>query len=463
MKSANQWFQNIPSVNTLQEELIKKFPEIQAEYLKTVITITLERIRRAPQQFNLHKLTKEDFRQHVLKLLIAEINQLKSGTLKKVINATGVVLHTGMGRAPINPEISTALGEVSRYCNLEIDLDSGRRGNRLDHLSELLQVLTSAEDGLALNNNAAAVLLMLNSVAYRKEVILSRGEMIEIGGSFRMPEVMRLSGCKLHEIGTTNKTHLYDYEQAINSRTGAILICHTSNYEIKGFTQRPALSDIIALAHKNNIPVLFDLGSGSLLETAQFGSDSEPEVSRMVQMGFDLISFSGDKLLGGPQAGLIVGKRKWVEKCKMNHLLRALRLDKFMIKLLQMVLTTYLYQTEGSERLDAIQALTMPAEVLLRRSEQFLEQFPAHIRQQMRVQKTKGKIGSGAYPLLELPSYAIQIIPAAIKVQQLAKQLRLAEVPIITYLADEALWIDLRAVSPAEEEAIFKTLQTILS
>lgn len=463
MKSANQLFQNIPSVNTLQEELIKKFPEIQAEYLKTVITITLERIRRAPQQFNLHKLTKEDFRQHVLKLLIAEINQLKSGTLKKVINATGVVLHTGMGRAPINPEISTALGEVSRYCNLEIDLDSGRRGNRLDHLSELLQVLTSAEDGLALNNNAAAVLLMLNSVAYRKEVILSRGEMIEIGGSFRMPEVMRLSGCKLHEIGTTNKTHLYDYEQAINSRTGAILICHTSNYEIKGFTQRPALSDIIALAHKNNIPVLFDLGSGSLLETAQFGSDSEPEVSRMVQMGFDLISFSGDKLLGGPQAGLIVGKRKWVEKCKMNHLLRALRLDKFMIKLLQMVLTTYLYQTEGSERLDAIQALTMPAEVLLRRSEQFLEQFPAHIRQQMRVQKTKGKIGSGAYPLLELPSYAIQIIPAAIKVQQLAKQLRLAEVPIITYLADEALWIDLRAVSPAEEEAIFKTLQTILS
>jgi L-seryl-tRNA(Ser) seleniumtransferase len=256
---------------------------------------------------------------------------------------------------------------------------------------------------------------------------------------------------------------LYDYEQAINSRTGAVLICHTSNYEIKGFTQRPALSDIIALAHKNNIPVLFDLGSGSLLETAQFGSDSEPEVSRMVQLGFDLISFSGDKLLGGPQAGLIVGKRQWVEKCKKNHLLRALRLDKFMIKLLQTVLTSYLYQTEGAERLDAIQALTMPAEVLLRRSEKFLEQFPAHIRQQMRVQKTKGKIGSGAYPLLELPSYAIQIIPSAIKVQQLAKQLRLAEVPIITYLADEALWIDLRAVSPAEEEVIFKTLQTILS
>jgi len=463
MKSANHWLQNIPSVNTLQEELIIQFPEIQAKHLKTIITITLERIRRTPRHFNLHKLPKDDFRQRVLKMLITEINQLKTGTLKKVINATGVVLHTGMGRAPINPGISAALDEVSRYCNLEIDLGSGRRGNRLDHLSELLQVLTTAEDGLALNNNAAAVLLMLNSVACRKEVILSRGEMIEIGGSFRMPEVMRLSGCKLHEIGTTNKTHLFDYEQAINSRTGAILICHTSNYEIKGFTQRPEFSDIIALAHKNNIPVLFDLGSGSLLETAQFGSDSEPEVSRMVQLGFDLISFSGDKLLGGPQAGLIVGKRQWVEKCKKNHLLRALRLDKFMIKMLQTVLTTYLYQTEGSDRLDAIQALTMPAEVLLRRSETFLEQFPPHIRQQMRVQKTKGKIGSGAYPLLELPSYAIQIIPSVIKVHQLAKQLRLAEVPVITYLADEALWIDLRVVSPAEEEVILKTLQTILS
>lgn len=463
MTSANQWFQNIPSVNTLQEELIKIFPEIQNEYLKTVITIILDKIRRTPQRFYLHKLSKEDFKQQVLKLLIAEIKQLKTGTLKKVINATGVVLHTGMGRAPINPEISEALAEVSRYCNLEIDLESGRRGNRLDHLSLLLQVLTKAEDGLALNNNAAAVLLMLNSVANRKEVILSRGEMIEIGGSFRMPEVMRLSGCKLHEIGTTNKTHLYDYEQAINSRTGAILICHTSNYEIKGFTQRPELSDIIALAHKNNLPVLFDLGSGSLLETVQFGSDSEPEVTRMVQMGFDLISFSGDKLLGGPQAGLIVGKKQWVEKCKKNHLLRALRLDKIILKLLQTVLTTYLFQPQGARRLDAIQALTMPAEVLLRRSEKFLEQFPQPIRQHMSVQKTKGKIGSGAYPLLELPSYAIRIIPPTMKAQQLAKRLRLAGIPIITYLADEALWIDLRAVSPAEEEVIRKTLQIILS
>ena len=222
--------------------------------------------------------------------------------------------------------------KISRYTNFEINLETGKRGERLDHISHLLKILTGADDGIACNNNAAAVMLMLNSVAYRKEVLLSRGEMVEIGGSFRLPEVMKSSGCKLREVGTTNRTHLADYENAINNKTGAILICHTSNYEIKGFTHSPAIEEIVALAQKNKLPVLYDLGSGSLIPTQYFGSPSEPQVSVILDQDVDLISFSGDKLLGGPQCGMIVGKAEWVERCKKNHLLRALRLDKIIIK-----------------------------------------------------------------------------------------------------------------------------------
>ena len=294
-------------------------------------------------------------------------------------------------------------------------------------------------------------------------MILSRGEMVEIGGSFRLPEVMKNSGCKLHEIGTTNKTHLFDYEEAISTKTGAILICHTSNYEIKGFTYSPDLNEIVELARKHKIPVLYDLGSGSLIETKRFGSASEPEVSSIVEAGVDLVSFSGDKLLGGPQAGLIVGKKGWLQKCAKNHLLRALRLDKFMLKALQDTLINYLYNEESkNQQLETIQTLTESAAHLLERCDKFLKQLPPNLKAEISITPTKGKVGSGAYPILELESFALKIRPLKMKANRLGRKLREANFPVITYITDEAVLIDFRAVSNREEEIVRSSLVEIL-
>jgi len=451
--------QKIPSVNWLIENLKKKFPDTQAVYLQRFVAAALQELREKPRKYGLPERDKETFRKYYLERLKLEFAELLSGSLQPVINASGVALHTGLGRAPINAEILRAAATVSRYASLEIDLNSGRRGQRNRHVDKLLSILTGAEDGVAVNNNAAAVLLMLNTVGRGKEVILSRGEMVEIGGSFRLPEVMRLSGCKLREIGTTNKTHLRDYAEALNPKTGAILICHTSNYEIKGFTARPNIKDILALAQRNAIPVLYDLGSGSLLDTRLFGSDSEPVVSKIIAAGVDLVSFSGDKLLGGPQAGIIVGKRKWVQKCASNHLLRALRLDKLILKTLQEVLLFYL---GNPLRLETLQALTVDAQVLKKRCRNLAKRLVT-LPAQISVVRAQGKVGSGAYPTLPLASFALRIVPEKMRVNRLAQKLRLWKPAVIGYVSDEALMMDLRMVSSAEEEKIVTALKEIMA
>lgn len=456
-------YKNIPSVNILLEELTGKYPNIHPIYLKRITLSYLELVRQHPQKYMLETLEKSKFQKHILAQLHKEIKSLTSGTLRKVINATGVVLHTGLGRAPLEEKVVKEINKISRYTNLEINLDTGKRGERLDHVSPLLKILTGADDGIACNNNAAAVMLMLNSVAYRKEVILSRGEMVEIGGSFRLPEVMKSSGCKLREIGTTNRTHLADYENAINNKTGAILICHTSNYEIKGFTHSPAIEEIVELAQKNKLPVLYDLGSGSLIPTKYFGSPPEPQVCMILDQDVDLISFSGDKLLGGPQCGMIVGKAVWIEKCKKNHLLRALRLDKIIIKLLQQTLIGYLYNTPQSiPEISTIKALTGSATCIKNRSEIFVESLPRDLNANIRIISAKGKVGSGAYPTLELDSYAIRIKPDKMKAELLGKKLRYSTIPIISYIADNAVFLDLRSVSVDEEKVIIKTITQVL-
>jgi L-seryl-tRNA(Ser) seleniumtransferase len=456
-------FKNIPSVNFLLNELISKFPDIQSVYLKQFVLLHLELIRKNPQGFNLKDADKDKFKELILGHLSCEIKKITSGTLKKVINATGVVLHTGLGRAPLNNKIVDTLEDVRRYTNLEINMETGKRGERLDHISSLLKILTGAEDGIACNNNAAAVMLMLNSVAYRKEVLLSRGEMIEIGGSFRLPEVIKSSGCKLLEIGTTNRTHLKDYENAISQKTGAILICHTSNYEIQGFTHHPPVEEIVSLAKKYNLPVLYDLGSGSLLPTSKFVLNKEPEIKEILNKNVDLVSFSGDKLLGGPQSGMIVGKAKWVKKCRKNHLLRALRLDKFIIKLLQQTLIMYFYKTsESIPELDTIKALTCYAGNIKKRCEAFVTRLSKELDAQIKIIKAKGKVGSGAYPTLELESYALQIKPNKMKAELLGKKLRQAKIPIISYITNDQVLIDLRTVSESEEKQIGEALKQIL-
>lgn len=427
-----------------------------------MIVDQLNDLRAYPRMHKLETRTRQQLEKAVIASVSGRIGQLLEGSLKKVVNATGVVLHTGMGRAPVHPDYVEKLKAVSRYANLEIRLEDGKRGQRNDHLSEILRLLTGAEDGLAVNNNAAAVMLMLNTIGRNKEVIISRGELIEIGGSFRMPDVMRISGCKLREVGTTNKTHLSDYEQAISPKTGAILICHPSNYTIEGFAQKPQIEDIVALGRKYKVPVAFDLGSGSLIDTAVFGSDSEPVVAEMVAYGLDLISFSGDKLLGGPQAGIIVGKQYWVKKCRKNQMLRALRLDKFMIKMLQMILGEYLYTDHALERLDSIRALTLSADQLKERCEQFVNRLPASVRKQCTLKATTGRVGSGAYPIMELDTWAIAVTPEGISANALAAKLRNRPTPVFSYIDEDTVCLDLRTITVEEEAVILSALQDIL-
>jgi len=431
--------------------------------LKRLIISEIEEVRQKPKKFKLDVLSKADFEEQFTRHLSDRLSGYLAGSLQPVINATGVVLHTGLGRAPISREIISQLHSVSRYSNLEVQLGTGRRGQRNDHLSSLLQLLTGAEDGLAVNNNAAAVMLMLNSLSRNKEVIISRGELVEIGGSFRIPEVIRSSGCKIKEIGTTNKTHISDYKDAISNRTGAIMICHPSNYAIQGFTQKPSVEEIVELGKLHDLPVIFDLGSGSIVDTKIFGSDSEPVVSGVVDQGPDLISFSGDKLLGGPQAGIIVGRKHQVAKCKKNQLLRALRLDKLMIKILQLVLTEYLFNESIPQKLDSLNALICTAEELKKRCEKLLSELPSEITKLCKLEKTTGRVGSGAYPVMDLETWIIRLRPKKMSANSLSRKLRQLKPAIFCYIDEDDVCIDLRAVTQEEEGQIIRALTAVLN
>jgi L-seryl-tRNA(Ser) seleniumtransferase len=453
----------IPSVNKILASLQTRFPEIPQNYLKRITLIEIDKIHDRPQDYPLQSYEKSQFQQFLSERICGEIERLLNGSLRKVINATGVVLHTGLGRAPMAEEMADAVKEISRYTNLEIEIAGGKRGQRNDHLSQLLQIITGAEAGFAVNNNAAAVMLMLNSLAKRKEVIISRGEMIEIGGSFRLPEVMKISGVKLKEIGSTNKTHLKDYEEAISGKTGAILICHTSNYEVKGFTAKPSIDKIVTLAREKNIPLIYDMGSGALIEKHRFGyKEKEPLVSELADSGVDLISFSGDKLFGGPQAGFIVGKKKWVDKCAKNHFLRALRLDKTVIKLLQVTLLHYLRGKKNIEKIDSLNAILADEKNILKRSQEFINHLPSAVRNKLTIVNSKGKVGSGAFPLLELPSAAIKVEIESNKVNRLARKFRENIVPIFGRIENDSLLFDLRTVSDGEIEILKNAFEKIL-
>ena len=303
-------------------------------------------------------------------------------------------------------------------------------------------------------------MLMLNTVGRGKEVLLSRGEMVEIGGSFRMPEVMKMSGCKLKDVGATNKTHLSDYADAISPKTAAILICHTSNYSIQGFTAKPALDELVRLASDHQIPLIYDLASGAF-ETLHFDlKGEEPLVSEIVAAGVDLVSFSGDKLLGGPQAGLIVGKKQWIQKCAKNHLLRALRLDKLMVAVLQETLIRHL---SGASTIEAQVMLNQSDQDIKKRSKALISKLPEPVRKQLQVVPELGKVGSGAYPVQKLPSFAIRVYSSKISTAQIARRLRQNNPPVIGYIYDDIFHLDLRAVSIEEETDLAKAIEQILS
>ncbi len=397
-------------------------------------------------------------------LLVADIGIRAQRTyrysLKKVINATGIIVHTNLGRAPISEKAFAHLQEISSgYSNLEFDLSKGERGSRDKHLNDILRSMLPVESSLVVNNNAAALLLVLNSLAENKEVIVSRGELVEIGGSFRLPDVMKKSGAILREVGTTNKTRTSDYRKAITDQTGMILIVHPSNYQIIGFAERPALEDLVALGKQHNIPVVEDQGSGIFTDLERAGISEEPRVSQRLEAGLDLITFSGDKILGGPQAGLVCGKKIWVDKCHSNPLFRALRVDKMIYATLE---TTLLSYGKGMEQeIPVISMISQTAEQLRERGNLWLQQLQERFpNEKWSLESTLNYIGGGVAPMKALPSYGI-CLHSEKPAQDVMQLLREADPPVIARIEEDQVFIELRTIRVEEQEQITNALAAI--
>ena len=359
-------------------------------------------------------------------------------SFRGVINGTGIILHTNLGRACLSEKAAQAAAEAARrYSNLEYNLQSGSRGSRYSHVEALLCRLTGAESALVVNNNAAAVLLVLSALTQGGQVPVSRGELVEIGGSFRVPEIMESCGAQLKEVGATNKTHLHDYERAINENTRAIMKVHTSNYRIVGFSETPALSDLVELGHRHGLPVIEDLGSGSLLDLERFGLHDEPTVQASIKAGVDVVSFSGDKLLGGPQAGIILGKKQYLDILKKHPLNRAMRVDKMTLAALEATLRSYEAGTE--EEIPVVAMLAAKPEDLKQKAARLL----AMLRIPAELTPVEGQVGGGSVPTQNLPSWAVSLSG---DVNALEEKLRLGDRPIIGRIHDGRYLLDVRTL-----------------
>jgi len=382
--------------------------------------------------------------------------------LRPVINATGVLLHTGLGRAPLAAAACEAVASVAAgYANLEVDLDSGKRSQRMNLVSEQLAKLTGAEAALVVNNNAGATVAVLSALANGREVVVSRGQLVEIGGSFRLPDVMQACGATLHEVGTTNKTKVGDFANAINEQTGALLRVHTSNFRVVGFTAQPSLSELVSLARKSKLPLIDDIGSGALLDFSAYGFPDEPVAAHSVKAGADLVLFSGDKLMGGPQCGIVVGRKPLIDKIKTHPLMRALRVDKMTLAALSKTLELYLDSDLAEREIPLLAFLSTKVENLKLRAERLALQLDALENVTAEPAEDVAFLGGGSMPDQQLPTWGVRLAHARFKVERLAHLLRMGDPSLFARIHQDQLMLDLRCVPPRDDTRLLSCIRAL--
>lgn len=458
-----------------RKQLLRKLPKID-ELLKeqivksksegTMRILVIDSLRQSIDKYRelilgdqIDDFTKED----ILNSFIEILEESSSSNFKKVINATGVVIHTNLGRSLLAKNaLENVVNIADSYNNLEYDLKKGQRGSRYSHVEELIKKVTGAEAAMVVNNNAAAVMLVLNTLCKDKEAIVSRGQLVEIGGSFRVPDVMTFSGAKLVEVGTTNRTHLYDYENNINENTGVLLKVHTSNFKILGFTEEVSVEELVELGKKKDIPFIEDIGSGTLVDFSKYGFTYEPTVQESIKKGVDVVTFSGDKMLGGPQAGIIVGKKQYIDKMKKNQLTRALRIDKMTLAALEGTLKYYLDEKEAVENIPTLYMILSHKDEHKKRAQRLKRKLQSKVQGfNFSIEEDYSMVGGGSMPVEKIKTYVIKIKNGKLSPQELEKRLRANKVPIVIRVSNDEVIMDLRTLFDRDFDIIVDAFENL--
>lgn len=450
----------IPAINKIL--LLDEIKELMNTYTEVAIKSAIKQyIEEIKQAILNEELSEVPSLSKIVEEVARIVEKEDKNSLRRVINATGTILHTNLGRSLLSEKIKENIESVAfNYSNLEFDIDNKKRGSRYVHLIDIIKKLTGAEDVLVVNNNAAAVLLTLNTLVKDQEIIVSRGELVEIGGAFRIPEIIKLSGGVPVEVGTTNKTHLKDYENAITEETGALLKVHTSNYKILGFTESVSNEEISYLARENELVSINDLGSGQFVDFSKFGLPYEPTVKEILDSGIDIVTFSGDKLLGGPQAGIIVGKKKYIEKMKKNQLTRALRVDKMTLASLEATLKLYLDEKDALEHIPTLHMISLSKERLFGKAD-VLKTKLSSLDFDIRIEEDKAEVGGGSYPASYLESVAVKLTHRKLHATEIERRLLEVEIPIITRIKDNELILDMRTLRTREFDIVKAALEEV--
>lgn len=464
LKGQSPVFKNIPKVDKVMEW--PEVREILSAHPRQVVVDAIRKVLDSLREATARGLTVPESYEAsaILSGILDELEKGKGTALKRVINGTGVIIHTNLGRAPL-PEtvLDAVIDAASGYCNLEFDLDEGVRGSRTGRVEELLRSIVGAEAAIVVNNNAAAVLLALSAMAKGREVIVSRGELVEIGGSFRIPDVMTQSGAVLREVGTTNRTHARDYRSVVTTDTALLLKVHTSNFRVVGFTAEVSVSELAGIGKEHGIPVMVDAGSGNLVDLAFLGVQGEPTIGEYLAAGADVVTFSGDKLLGGPQAGIIVGKKACLDAMKTHPLYRALRVDKMTLAALDGILRLYADERQAMQTIPVLRMMNMGADELASRAKRFGARLRRALPSIVTVKTTTGlsQVGGGSLPEVGIPTSLISVSVRGITPDQLDQRLRNGARPIVGRISQGDFLLDVRTIRDDEMPTIVAALKAI--